>query len=72
MPAIEQECDSLRKEWNLRSEKVKRVRSALAIETVVTVKFQLEQQLLEEEAHLAHLSAALAQIEQALAELTKK
>ena len=43
------------------------MRLALAIETVVTVKFQLEQQLLEEEAHLAHLSAALAQIEQALA-----
>lgn len=39
---------------------------AVAIEAVTAVKFQLEQQVLDEEAKLAHLSDDLDKIESAL------
>jgi hypothetical protein len=63
---MEQKRDALQGEWNLRSEKVKRMRTDLALETATAIKFQLEQQLLDEEARLAHLGAELDAIEQAL------
>lgn len=63
---MEQKREGLEGEWNLRSEKVKRMRADFAIETATAVKFQLEQQLLDEEARLAHLGAELDAVEQAL------
>ncbi len=63
---LEQRCNILREEWNLRSEKIKRIRVALAAESSVTITFQLEQQLLGEEARLAHLGNELEEIEQQL------
>lgn len=63
---MEQERDALQGEWNLRSEKVKRMKTDLAIEAGSAVKFQLEQQLLDEEATLSHLGAKLDAVEQAL------
>ncbi|MBD2510257.1 hypothetical protein H6G91_23690 [Nostoc muscorum FACHB-395] len=55
--------DRLQGEWDLRSQKIKDMRIACAIETSITVKFQLKQELLNEEANLAHLSNELEQIE---------
>ncbi|MBP5971264.1 caspase family protein [Brasilonema sp. CT11] len=63
---LAQKQDTLQAEWDLRSEKVKRMRDALAIEAVTAVKFQLEKQLLDEEAQLARLGDELDEIEQAL------
>jgi len=63
---MEQKRDALQGEWNLRSEKVKRMKADWTIEAGSAVKFQLEQQLLDEEARLAHLGAELDAIEQAL------
>ena len=42
------------------------MRTALAIETSVTIKFQLEQQLLDGEAQLARLGDELEEIERTL------
>jgi hypothetical protein len=63
---MEQKRDALQGEWNLRSEKVKRMKADWTIEAGSAVKFQLEQQLLDEQARLAHLGAELDAIEQAL------
>lgn len=63
---MEQERDALQGEWNLRSEKVKQMKTDLAIEAGSAVKFQLDQQLLDEEARLSHLGAKLDAVEQAL------
>ena len=63
---LAQKRDTLQAEWDLRSEKVKRMRDALAIEAGTAVKFQLEKQLLDEEAQLARLGDELDEIEQAL------
>ncbi|NMG09307.1 caspase family protein [Brasilonema sp. UFV-L1] len=63
---LAQKRDTLEAEWDLRSEKVKRMRDALAIETGTAVKFQLEKQLLDEEAQLARLGDELDEIEQVL------
>jgi hypothetical protein len=61
-----QRMDALEQEWQLRSEKVRRMRAALAVEASVAVKFQLEQQLLEEESMLAQVGSELDQIERVL------
>jgi hypothetical protein len=63
---LQQQLDTLQAEWDIRSLKIKRMRSDLAIEAGTAVKFQLEQQMLDEEAKLAHLSNELDQIESAL------
>ncbi|MGH7491047.1 MAG: CHAT domain-containing protein [bacterium] len=52
---LEQKVEALRQEWNLLSEKIKRLRAALAVETDVAVKFKLEQQFQGEEGQLAQL-----------------
>ena len=62
----QQKLDALQAEFDIRSEKFKQMRKAVAIETGTAVKFQLEQQLLDEEAKLAHLSNELDKIESAL------
>lgn len=63
---LQQQLDTLQAEWDIRSLKIKRMRSDLAIEAGTAVKFQLEQQMLDEEAKLAHLSNELDQFESAL------
>ncbi|BAY20237.1 peptidase C14 caspase catalytic subunit p20 (plasmid) [Anabaenopsis circularis NIES-21] len=63
---LEQKLDALQAEWDLLSKKVKKMREALVIEAGTAVKFQLEQQLLNEEANLAHLSNEMEQIESTL------
>ncbi|BAY07555.1 caspase family protein [Calothrix sp. NIES-2098] len=62
----QQRLYALQAEWNLRNEKVKQMRQALAIEAGTAVKFQLEQQLLNEEAKLAHLGDELDRLESEL------
>lgn len=63
---LEQKLDALQAEWDLLSKKVKKMREALVIEAGTAVKFQLEQQLFNEEADLAHLSNEMEQIESTL------
>jgi SEFIR domain/Effector-associated domain 9 len=63
---LETRRDGLLSEWELRNEKVNRMRMALIIETGAAVKFQLEQQLLGEEAELSKLAVELDEIEQKL------
>lgn len=60
---LQQKRDGVQQEWNLRSQKIQQIRKALAIETSVTVKFQLEQQLQEEVARLDKLSNELNEID---------
>jgi hypothetical protein len=55
--------DALQQEWDLRSEKLRRLRAALAIEAGTAVKFQLEQQIQQEEGLLTKLENELARIE---------
>lgn len=63
---LEQKRDSLQAEWDIRSEKLKRMQADLAIEAGTAVKFQLEKQLLHEEARLARLGDELDEIEEVL------
>jgi hypothetical protein len=63
---LEQKLDALQREWDLRSEKVKRMRVALAIEAGVSIEFQLEQQILKEEIKLVQLDGEMNRIEQVL------
>ncbi|WP_375510014.1 hypothetical protein [uncultured Nostoc sp.] len=62
----QQKLDALQAEFDIRSEKFKQMTKAIAIEAGTAVKFQLEQQLLDAEAKLAHLSDELDKIESAL------
>jgi Caspase domain len=63
---LEQKRDRLQMDWDIRSDKVKQMQKDLAIEAGSAVKFQLEQQLLDEEAKLARLGSELDEIEAAL------
>jgi DNA-binding response OmpR family regulator len=63
---LEQERDDLQTEWDLRREKVKRMKVDLAIEAGTAIKFQLEQQLLIEERELAQLGQKLDSLESVL------
>ena len=62
----QQKLDALQAEFDIRSEKLKQMKKAVAIEAGTAVKFQLEQQLLDEEAKLAYLSDELDKLESAL------
>ncbi|OUL26595.1 hypothetical protein BV372_26720 [Nostoc sp. T09] len=62
----QQKLYTLQAEWNTRTEKVKQMRQGLAIEAGTAIKFQLEQQLLQEEAKLAHLGDELDRLESVL------
>lgn len=65
---LQQQLDGLQAEWDLRAEKVKRMRVALGIEDSVAPKFRLERQLLDEEVALASLSGQMEDVERRLAE----
>jgi Effector-associated domain 10/NACHT domain len=60
---MEQRQATLQAEWDLRNQKIQRLRSALAIEAGTSAKFQLEKELADEEAQLVQLSEELDQIE---------
>ncbi|MBD2683088.1 MULTISPECIES: hypothetical protein [Nostoc] len=62
----EKQRDTLQAEWDLRNEKLKQLRLALAIEAGAVVKFQLQQQIQAEETELKRLNDELHTIEQAL------
>jgi hypothetical protein len=63
---LEKKRKTLQQEWDIRSQKVGRIRQSLAIETSAADKFKLEQTLLDEEAELACLEHELGEIEAAL------
>jgi GUN4-like/TIR domain len=60
---LEKEAESLQSEWTLRIEKLSILRKSLAIETGAAIKFQLEQQIREEEQILAKLNDRLEEID---------
>ncbi|MEH2256316.1 hypothetical protein [Nostoc sp.] len=62
----QQKLDALQAEFDIRSEKFKQMKKAVAIEAGTAIKFQLEQQLLDEEAKLAYLKDELDKLESAL------
>lgn len=59
---LERQRDTLQAEWDLRSEKIQRLRTALAIETGESIKFQLEQQIQDENNQLTRLETELDQL----------
>ncbi len=61
-----QRLDALQPEYDLRAEKLKRLRAALGKATDEAIKFQLEHQISDEETALTRLSAEIEQIEQSL------
>jgi len=63
---LESQRDTVQQEWDILSEKVKRLRKAHAVEAGVMIKFQLEQEILETEARLAQLGDELGRIEHLL------
>jgi hypothetical protein len=63
---LQQELDSVQAEWDIRHSKINKIRQSLAIEAGVTVRFQLEQQLLAEEAELDKLNTRMQEIERSL------
>ena len=63
---LEQRQEALQVEWNLRSEKLKQLRRALAIESGISVKFQSERQIQDEEKQLSQLENDFNSLEQAL------
>lgn len=63
---LKQELDGLQGSWDLRSEKIRFMRNALVIEASSAVKFQLEKQLIDEEAELADIRDKMVKIERAL------
>lgn len=66
---LEQRRDILQSEWNLRSEKLKRMKIDLVIRVGTAVTFELEHQLLQEESALSDLGDKLDSIENTLGEV---
>ncbi|MBD2224473.1 NB-ARC domain-containing protein [Calothrix anomala] len=65
---LEQQRDTLQADWDRRNKKLTQLRLAFAIEAGVAVKFQLEQQIQDEETELKRLEQELDTIEQALSQ----
>jgi len=63
---LEQKQSTRQTEYDLRSEKLKRLSEALTLETDPSVQFKLEKQVLEQQAYLARLGEELDEIEAAL------
>lgn len=60
----EKQHATLQSEWNIRTEKLERLRQAFAIETDAARKFQLEKQIQSEEEEIKRLESKLSDIEQ--------
>lgn len=63
---LQQELGRLQAEWDTRNAKVDKMRRGLAIESGVAASFQLEQQLIIEEAELDKLNTRMQEIERIL------
>ncbi len=63
---LEQRQQTLETDYNLRDQKLKEIRKAIAIATGATSKFELQQQIQEEEASLTTLADELESIEASL------
>jgi hypothetical protein len=63
---LQQKLNMLQEEWNLRSQKVNRLRRDSVIEASTATKFQLEQHLLDEEVKLGQISDQMNEIERIL------
>ncbi|MBH8572053.1 CHAT domain-containing protein [Nostocaceae cyanobacterium CENA369] len=63
---ILQEIESLQQQYDLLSQKLSRLRSALAIESGTAVKFQLEKQIENAEAEITQLNQRIEQLENSL------
>lgn len=63
---LKQRQDTLQAEWQLRSNKLNKLRQDNAIEVGTAIKFQLQQQIQSEETQLSHLERDLEEIEQNL------
>ncbi|MBD2608719.1 hypothetical protein H6G81_30440 [Scytonema hofmannii FACHB-248] len=63
---LKQRQESLQEEWQLRNDKLKKLRRDYAIEVGTTIKFQLQQQIQSEETELLDLEKDLDKIEQNL------
>jgi hypothetical protein len=66
---FQQELERLQGEWDTRNTKVAKMRRALAIEANITAGFQLEQQLLSDEAELDKLNTRMQELERILASI---
>ncbi len=60
---LEQQRDTLQKQWDIRHQKIERITRDLAIETSATARYQLEQQLQNEEAERKRLGNELDEID---------
>ncbi len=65
---LRQRKDAIEPEYEIRSEKLKRLKASFAIETDTAVNFKLEKQILEEEAKISQLGDELDEIEEKLEE----
>ena len=63
---LKQRQDTLQRDWQLRSDKLNKLRLDYAIEVGTAIKFQLQQQIQSEETQLSHLERDLDEIEQNL------
>ncbi len=63
---LEDSQQRLEIDYNLRAQRLREMRKTLAITTEVTSKFQLQQQIQEEEAHLTTLTDELDSLERSL------
>jgi hypothetical protein len=63
---LEEQRNHFQSEWNIRTAKLAELRKALAIETSVATKFQLEHQIQAEKEAVTRLESQLSQIEQNL------
>jgi hypothetical protein len=58
--------ESLQQEWNVRHEKLTRLRQSLVIQADANIKFQLEKEIQDEECEISKLEERLDEIEQSL------
>jgi hypothetical protein len=63
---LEKQSQTLQSEWSTRTDKLKRLRTALAIEAGEAIKFQLEAQIKAEETEIEALEKQLSEIEDTL------
>ncbi|QKQ72564.1 hypothetical protein [Nostoc sp. TCL240-02] len=61
---LQEKSEGFHEEWKQRNDKVKRLRTSLAIETSISVKIQLEQQIKEEDVQLKSLDEKLQELEE--------
>jgi GUN4-like len=63
---LEKEQESFQEEWNIRHEKLAQLRTALAIKTDTSIKFELKKEIQNEEEEIKKLEKKLEETEQSL------